>query len=190
MPRMIFSILGVDMREVAIADGRTTLGRRPTNDIVIDNLAISGQHAALHCTGNVVLLEDLQSTNGTYVNGRAIQKQVLRDADVIELGKYKLRYIADAAPPAPAAAPVRAGASIRVIAGTGSGSEVPLQKVVTTFGKPGVAVAVVTRRLHGYLLSRIDGGTLLNGEPLGGDPVLLRDGDVMELAELRLQFVG
>ena len=216
MPKLIVSIDGVVIKEVTLAKDRTTLGRRPYNDIVVDNLAISGEHAVLHMIGSDVYLEDLNSTNGTYVNGRPIKKQALEQNDVIEVGKYKVRYVAgpggaDApaatravVPPAPSGpiplssaptvqAPLGGGspgvAVIRVLSGSGAGRELSLQKVVTTIGKPGVAVAAVTRRLHGYVVAPIDGGTALNGEPLGSEAVALQDGDVLELGGTRMQFV-
>ena len=219
MPKMIVSIDGVVIKEVTLAKDRTTLGRRPYNDIVIDNLAISGEHAVLHMIGNDVYLEDLNSTNGTYVNARAIKKQALEHNDVVEVGKYKIRYLSGQFSPAEAvaatAAPVRSiiasppspvplsadptlpaplggmssVAVIRVLSGTGAGRELSLQKVVTTIGKPGIAVAAVTRRLHGYVVAPVDGGTTLNGEPLGKEPVALQDGDLLELAGTKMQFV-
>jgi len=213
MPKLIVSIDGVVIKEVTLAKDRTTLGRRPYNDIVIDNLAISGEHAVLHMIGSDVYLEDLNSTNGTYVNARAIKKQALEHNDVIEVGKYKIRYLATSAAASEHAMPVRSApasapiplhaapteisplvpaggiAVIRVLSGAGAGRELSLQKVVTTIGKPGVAVAAVTRRLQGYVVAPIDGGTVLNGEPLGTDAVALQDGDVLELGGTRMQFV-
>ena len=85
MPKLIVSIDGVVIKDVTLAKDRTTLGRRPYNDIVVDNLAISGEHAVLHMIGGDVYLEDLNSTNGTYVNGRAIKKQALEQNEVIEM---------------------------------------------------------------------------------------------------------
>ena len=79
MPKMIVSIDGVVIKEVSLVKDRTTLGRRPYNDIVIDNLAISGEHAVLHMIDGSVYLEDLNSTNGTFVNGRPTRRQVLRN---------------------------------------------------------------------------------------------------------------
>ncbi len=87
MPKMIVSIDGVVIKEVQLTKDRTTLGRRPYNDIVIDNLAVSGEHAVMQMSGTDVFLEDLNSTNGTYVNGKAIKKQQLQNADTIEIGK-------------------------------------------------------------------------------------------------------
>ena len=215
MPKMIVSIDGVVIKEVTLAKDRTTLGRRPYNDIVIDNLAISGEHAVLHMIGGDVYLEDLNSTNGTYVNARAIKKQALENNDVIEVGKYQIRYLAGGEPGMVASGPVRVGppvvsgpiplssaptvssplggpvaaAAIRVLSGVGAGREMSLEKVVTTIGKPGVAVAAVTRRLHGYVVAPIDGGTTLNGELLGNEAVALQDGDVLELGGTRMQFI-
>lgn len=214
MPKVIVSIDGVVIKEVNLAKDRTTLGRRPYNDIVIDNLAISGEHAALHMIGADVYLEDLNSTNGTYVNARAIKRQALAHNDVIEVGKYKIRYLTGAAaaasapvhvhPVPPPSAPMplstvptvaaalggpNGGPLIRVLSGVGAGRELPLHKVVTTIGKPGVAVAAVTRRIQGYVVAPVDGGTALNGEPLGVEAVALHDGDVLELGGSRMQFV-
>src|SRR3954466_2297225 len=99
MPKMIVSIDGVVIKEVQLTKDRTSLGRRPYNDIVIDNLAVSGEHAVLQMTGNEVYLEDLNSTNGTYINGKAVKKQLLQNNDTVEIGKYKIKYINEVAGP-------------------------------------------------------------------------------------------
>jgi pSer/pThr/pTyr-binding forkhead associated (FHA) protein len=224
MPKMIVSIDGVVIKEVQLTKDRTTLGRRPYNDIVIDNLAVSGEHAVLQMTGNEVYLEDLNSTNGTYVNGKAVKKQLLQNSDTVEIGKYKLKYINEAAnpgfektmifkpgsagimpPPArpavpaapaapahpPAAEQVQAKATIKVLSGAAAGREVPLLKVVTTIGKPGVAVAAITRRPHGFVVAHVEGTAkpTLNGTLIGADPVTLKHGDLLELAGTQMQFV-
>jgi pSer/pThr/pTyr-binding forkhead associated (FHA) protein len=219
MPRVILSIDGVVIKEVQLTKDRTTLGRRPYNDIVIDNLAVSGEHAVIEMSAGVVNLEDLNSTNGTYVNGRTIKKQLLKNDDSIEIGKYQIKFLADAvddgfqktmifkagtgnlSPPAStassgvaqrplSAAPVPS-ASIKVLSGAAAGREVSLTKVVTTIGKPGVAVAAVTRRQHGFFVHHVEGehNPLLNGTNVGKDPLALKDGDVIELAGTRMQFL-
>jgi pSer/pThr/pTyr-binding forkhead associated (FHA) protein len=219
MPKMIVSIDGVVIKEVQLSKDRTTLGRRPYNDIVIDNLAVSGEHAVLLMTGNDVHLEDLNSTNGTYVNGKAVKKQLLQNSDTIEIGKYKIKYIneapgatfektmiikpgsippaAPAQPHAPAPAPTAASAeaavrgSIKVLSGAAAGREVALVKVVTTIGKPGVAVASITKRPQGFVVSHVEGATRpsVNGTVIGAEPVPLRHGDLLELAGTQMQFV-
>ena len=237
MPKMIVSIDGVVIKEVQLTKDRTTLGRRPYNDIVIDNLAVSGEHAVLQLTGNEVFLEDLNSTNGTYVNGKAVKKQLLQNNDTVEIGKYKIKFINEApgatfektmiikpgtAPPMPkpatasasaatpatakiatpetsAASPAAASpgadglvnASIKVLSGAAAGREVPLVKVVTTIGKPGVAVAAITKRSHGFVVAHVEGSNkpTLNGAAIGPEPVTLKNGDMLELAGTQMQFL-
>ena len=96
MAKFILSIDGNVIREITLVKERTSIGRRPHNDIHIDNLAISGEHAVLINTPSDVFVEDLGSTNGSFVNGQAINKHLLVDGDVISLGKYRLKYFADA----------------------------------------------------------------------------------------------
>lgn len=219
MPKMIVSVDGVVVKEVQLTKDRTSLGRRPYNDIVIDNLAVSGEHAVLLLSGQDVSLEDLNSTNGSYVNGKAVKKQLLQNNDVVEIGKYKIKYVNPAsmaasfekttifkpgaaglmtamAPAAPASTPARpsgntAPAAIRVMSGAAAGREVALTKVVTTVGKPGVAVAAITRRPQGYVVAHIEGTStaLLNGTAITAEPVALKNGDVLELASTQMQFV-
>ena len=217
MPKMIVSIDGVVIKEVQLTKDRTSLGRRPYNDIVIDNLAVSGEHAVLQMSGNEVYLEDLNSTNGTYVNGKAVKKQLLQNSDTVEIGKYRIKYINEAesagfektmvikagsaglvspASSVAASVPMPVGgaglnASIKVMSGAAAGREVALVKVVTTIGKPGVAVAAITKRPHGFVVAHVEGvdRPLLNGAPIGTEPVTLKNGDVLELAGTQMQFV-
>jgi hypothetical protein len=95
MGKLVVSLDGVVIKEVQITKDKTTLGRRPYNDIVIDNLAVSGEHAVLQMVGADVFIEDLNSTNGTYINGKAIKKQLLQHNDTVEIGKYKIRFIVE-----------------------------------------------------------------------------------------------
>ncbi len=213
MPKMIVSIDGVVIKEVQLTKERTTLGRRPYNDIVIDNLAVSGEHAVIHMTGQDVEIEDLGSTNGTYVNAKAVKRQELRNGDTVEVGKYKIRFLHEAdgqnfektmifkpgmvpplgtaSRPAPlAAAPAPISAVIRVMSGAAAGREVSLLKVVTTIGKPGVAVASITKRHQGFVLAHVEGPgmPILNGSAIGSSPVPLKHGDRLELAGTEMQF--
>lgn len=221
MPKMIVSIDGVVIKDVQLTKPRTSMGRRPYNDIVIDNLAVSGEHAALHLVGQSAEIEDLGSTNGTYVNGKPVKRQGLRNGDTVEIGKYKIRYMQEAEgegfektmifkpgmiPPlgtpsrpaalgstaasnnAPPLTPVHA--VIRVLSGAATGREVSLQKVVTTIGKPGVAVASITKRHREFVLAHVEGPEMprLNGIMIGGSPVPLKSGDKLELAGTAMQF--
>jgi pSer/pThr/pTyr-binding forkhead associated (FHA) protein len=95
MAKLILSLDGMVIREYPLTKERTTIGRKPHNDIVIDNLAISGEHAMIMTILNDSFLEDLGSTNGTLVNGQPIKKHFLQNNDVVELGKYKLKYVTE-----------------------------------------------------------------------------------------------
>jgi len=205
--------LGSDiLQEVHLTTERTTLGRRPHSDVVIENMAVSGQHACLVLEDQHVSIEDLDSTNGTYVNGSAVKKQALQDGDVIEIGNFTIKFSADSGDvedrvadpdeppvnvglmPAPPASPVEAAADligrIKVIAGPAAGRELLLTKIVTTFGKPGVAVAAITRREQSYFVHLVEGADapLLNGSPVGQEPRMLGEGDQITLSGTVLQF--
>jgi hypothetical protein len=93
MAKLIYSLDGAFLGEFPLEGDRLTIGRRLGNDIHIDNLAISGEHAVIEAVGRDVFVEDLGSTNGTVVNGQAIKRLLLRHGDVIELGKYQLKYV-------------------------------------------------------------------------------------------------
>src|SRR5881628_2796735 len=103
MAKLILSMDGLVLKEIPLAKERTTIGRKPHNDIQIDNLAVSGEHAVIVTILNDSFLEDLGSTNGTLVNGQQVKKHFLQSNDVVELGKYKLKYIGEAAAPVKAA---------------------------------------------------------------------------------------
>ncbi len=93
--KLILNMDGLVLKEITLTQERMTIGRRPHNDIQIDNLAISGEHAVVVTILNDSFLEDLNSTNGTLVNGHPIKRHFLKDGDVVELGKYKLKYIVE-----------------------------------------------------------------------------------------------
>ena len=97
MAKLIYSMEGTFIDEFPLDKNRLTIGRRPNNDIHIDNLAVSGEHAVIITIGNDSFLEDIGSTNGTLVNGKIIKKHVLQHHDVVEFGKFQLKYVNDAA---------------------------------------------------------------------------------------------
>ncbi len=214
MGKLVVSLDGVVIKDVQLTKDKTTLGRRPYNDIVIDNLAVSGEHAVLQMVGGDVFIEDLNSTNGTYINGKAIKKQLLANSDIVEIGKYKIKFLLDesgdyektmilkpgSALPAgfglpssfsglPAAV-ATLPATIKVLNGAAAGREVSLTKVVTTVGKPGVQVASITKRPSGYVFAHVEGAARpsVNGVPLTGESIPLKNGDVIELAGTQMQF--
>src|ERR1700686_3306455 len=103
MAKLILSVDGQVLKEYQLSKERTLIGRKPHNDIQIDNLAVSGEHAAIITILNDSFIEDLGSTNGTMVNGKPVKKHFLQNNDVVQIGKHKLKYFNDA-PTAAAAA--------------------------------------------------------------------------------------
>lgn len=263
MAKLILSMENTMLKEIPLIKERTTIGRKPHNDIQIDNLAISGEHAVVITILNDSFLEDLGSTNGTFVNGQSVKKHFLKNGDTIELGKYRLKYVSElpqqtsnadfektmilrpgaahkpapepAAAPAPAAAvtPVAATAgpaaspaeatpaaipphmstspgmappppppsaaaaapalplgAIQILSGGNAGKEMELTKTLTTLGKPGVQVAVIARRPHGYFITHVEGASFpaVNGKMLDAQAHQLADHDVIELAGTKMEF--
>ncbi|OIQ85429.1 oxoglutarate dehydrogenase inhibitor [mine drainage metagenome] len=209
MAKLILSMDGLVLKEIALDRERTTIGRKPHNDIQIDNLAISGEHAVIVTLLDDSFLEDLNSTNGTYVNGQSIKKHCLQNGDVIELGKYRLKYFNDApqlrnefdgsqrpeaggrqsAPGASPGAPLPLG-EIQILTGANAGRELELSKSLTRLGKPGLQVAVIARRPQGYFITHVEGDhrPVVNGRPLAAQAHPLADHDVIELAGVKMEF--
>src|SRR4030095_2680563 len=103
MAKLILSVDGQVLKEYTLSKERTLIGRKPHNDIQIDNLAVSGEHAAIITILNDSFIEDLGSTNGPMVTGKPIKKHFLQNNDVVEIGKHKLKYFNDAPTAATAA---------------------------------------------------------------------------------------
>jgi predicted component of type VI protein secretion system len=224
MPRLVLSLDGVVLREVSLAKDRTTIGRRSHNDLVIDNLAVSGEHAVMIMSGADVYLEDLGSTNGTTVNGQPIKKHLLQHADTVEIGKYRIRFLGNGGAsgesnvdidtsqplrrefygPGPATIQVRPAGSaahdetphgtamVKILSGANAGRELALVKALTTIGRPGHQVAVITRRPTGYFIAHVEGDVFpsVNGHNLGSAAHPLNDKDVIELAGVRMEFTN
>jgi FHA domain len=254
MAKLILSMDGLVLKEIALTKERTTIGRKPHNDIQIDNLAVSGEHAVIVTILQDSFLEDLGSTNGTVVNGQPIKKHFLQNSDIIELGKYKLKYVNEAvagqakaadfektmvlrpgsvkaataapaasapagpaaaapvaaaagarslsdtvagqsataapvAPPKPASSPQK-NAALQLLSGANAGKELDLTKPLTTLGKPGVQVAVITRRPQGFFITHVEGASfpVVNGKTLDAQAHSLNDHDVIELAGVKMEF--
>jgi len=201
MPKITVTMDGVVLNEVTLNKAATTLGRRPYNDIVLDNLTVSGEHAILRMEGGRVTVEDLHSTNGTFVGGQAVKNEELRHGDILEMGRYRLRFEADVAAAADNARVEDAAAAdqsthegskgmIKVLSGPAAGREMPLTKVVTTIGKPGVSVAAVTQRRDTFFVHHVEGEErmTINDKTIDENPCVLQDGDRIKLAGTEMQF--
>ena len=251
MAKLNISLEGNSLGEFNLDKERITIGRRVGNDIHIDNLAVSGDHAVITTIGNDSFLQDLDSTNGTLVNGKSIKKHVLHHGDNIGLGRYQIEYVnltqqkslagrsgfentavmrpaklnADALPKklegenilniatlepskenathvasAPPAIdsenlvkPVgtdQVSGHLQVLSGANTGHELLLNKALTTLGKPGEQVAVITKRPHGYFITHVEGKKmpLVNGHIIGAKAHALSDHDVIDLEGIKMEF--
>jgi pSer/pThr/pTyr-binding forkhead associated (FHA) protein len=91
MPKLTLQFEGRHLKEYTVGVG-LTIGRSPDNTVIIDNPAVSGHHARVFSESGAVILEDLNSTNGTFVNGQSATRKVLRSGDVVLIGKHQLLF--------------------------------------------------------------------------------------------------
>lgn len=206
MPQLIASIEGVTFKHVNLTRPQTTLGRRPYNDIVFENLVCSGEHCVFHLADGEVDVEDLRSTNGTAVNGEKIERRRrLKNGDTIGIGRYRIQFLSSSPEPqgyqrteqldsgnSTSPTPLESAppaASFQILSGSSAGLEVPVVKSVTTFGKRGVCVVAVSHRANGFFIAHLEGEQrpTLNGIAVG-PAIAMADGDVLELAGTRMQF--
>ena len=191
MPKIIVSTDGKPSRDVELNQAQTRLGRRPFNDVVIDDLAVSGEHALLHLSGQKVLLQDLGSTNGTWVNGQAVQIRALHHGDVIRMGTFSIRLQIDDSP-AHADSGEAGPACIQVLTGPWAGHQLALTKALTTIGKAAVPIATIRKFPRGFVLQQVANAAVtvtLNGIAIGAGRLPLKNGDVIGMAGNQLQFL-
>lgn len=199
---------------VELRQGDMKVGRKPGCDIFLDNLAVSGEHANIFTIGEDSFIQDMNSTNGTFINNKRVNKHHLRNGDTITIGKHALVYLNETArteaapqgdyaktvvitpPPgspvtAPAAKPAAVDhqAALFVLNGVNSGKRIELTKVVTNLGKTGRHAGTITQTAGGYVLAGAgDEKPKLNGRAIPNGGARLRNGDIIEVAGTRLQF--
>lgn len=187
---------GRPLAKFPLTQQRTTIGRRSGNDIVLDGWSVSAAHAVLIQDGTNVVVEDLRSRNGTFVNGARIERGQLKDGCEVRIADFTLTLALHRT--AMAYEPtllIRSGSPPRIaqfeyLKGSGSGQVISLSQTLTTIGSPHVCQVTCIRRVDDYAV-RLSSGPLearLNGVVLGETPVRLYTGDVLELGVDRLQF--
>ncbi len=204
MAKIILSKRGKVLREMTLYKGRVTIGRSPHNDIVIDDLAVSGQHAVIVTTDNDSYLEDLNSTNGTQVNGQPVKKHFFQDQDTVALAQYRITYAIanveannlgegeDFVTQLPLSESVmQFSAVLRVLDGPNFGKETPLTKAITSIGRTGVQTAVIGKHEQAYWITHLEGRDypIVNDKPIGVDTQLLKHGDVIEVGGAKMKFL-
>ncbi|MCF7821878.1 MAG: FHA domain-containing protein [Mariprofundaceae bacterium] len=234
--KLILKFKDTVISEIPLDKEETTIGRKPENTIHVDNLAVSGRHARVLRIGNKTILEDLGSTNGTFVNDKQVTKHILQHGDSIVIGKHVLTFVSlDDKPAAaepepeeeetdmdktmvitpqtrsamiskngasPSTAPAMPLAGLQIIAGPQAGKSMELTASLTSMGKGescrikvkgftvGKQAAVITRRPTGYHIAHLEGlaKSKVNGEVVGDQPRTLKDGDIIELGDTKIEF--
>jgi pSer/pThr/pTyr-binding forkhead associated (FHA) protein len=245
MSKLLVYLEGELVGEHLLDHERIMIGRKPNNDLQLPHSAVSGSHAMVITIRDDSFLEDLNSTNGTKVNGKSIKKCLLQDGDEIKIAKHVLKYVFEPLELKPedeasrlserlrhlenliqstddtlathedmllrtqtfsSTMQTRANshraiakstgqelsqlAGLQILSGVGAGKEMDLNRTLTTLGKPGIQVAVITRRPEGYYLSHLEGekSPLLNGDSIEDEPHELEDHDIIEIAGIKLEF--
>jgi pSer/pThr/pTyr-binding forkhead associated (FHA) protein len=258
MAKILLFLENAFVAEYPLEKAKTNIGRRPSNEIHIDNLAVSGEHAVIVKMGKDFYVEDVGSTNGTTVNGEDIQKHLLQHGDVIELSRHQLKFIVEenlnnlgteqkaedagfektvmvrpnSSKPEPVLtpaqpettqttatevnsaveaptkleessvtqpnttapveqAPAQPKGKVQVLNGSSVGRELVLNKAMTTLGKPGVQVAVITRRASGFFVTHVEGKVypVVNNKSIGAQAHALVNHDVIEIAGVKMEFL-
>lgn len=227
-------------REYPLAKERVRIGRSPECEIFIDDPSVSGKHAMVITILEESFVQDLGSTNGTCVNGESVEKQELKDGDVITIGSLELGFQKDDQveemektlrdeDEIEKTIVVRPGSDtfnegspeqtraieeaedearrsvvdeskntkrcfVKVLTGPAAGKKLEMRKPLVTLGRPGMQVAVISRRRQGYFFTYVEGAgdqayPMINNEPSGREARLLKSYDVIELAGTQIQVI-
>lgn len=213
MAKMVLTVDGVILREFPLDRDVLSIGRKAQNDIPIDDITISSKHAVIRVEKNAymdsmndVYIEDLDSTNGTLVNGQRIKKHMLRHGDVVQIGRHEFKFMDEDAPdfektivmkPEAAINKTRGlpPAAVKVLNGPKAGQALDLLKSYTTMGNAGSTV-IISKRSNGYFIAHIQGkgekktgkAPMINGKPIGAQSLPLNDRDVIDMSGMQLEF--
>ncbi len=187
-PKLLLSTALQHLRQIVIDKPRLTIGRRPYNDIMLDDLTVSGEHAVLLTRAGASVIEDLRSRNGTLVNDEPVIQRALLDGDRIEIGIYRLQYVIEPLVPERDRPPE--WACVEALSGDAVGKVIAIDRPIVSLSNASGQVAVIARRTNGFFITHLEGTTfpLVNGEPTGLISRLLRPDDLIELAGTIFRF--
>jgi pSer/pThr/pTyr-binding forkhead associated (FHA) protein len=193
--RLVISQGDALMQVVTINKEAMTIGRRPYNDVCLDDLTVSGEHAVVRTINGERFILDLNSRNGCVVNSIAVEKQLLVDGDIIDIGAFRLKFVIERQNPELSRIELKQNsdslrAKVTQMNGRSRGKVVDLSQPITSLGKAGAHVAAIAKRSGGFYLTHIEGLTvpLINGEPAGIGSHLLKEGDSIELGGTMFRF--
>jgi pSer/pThr/pTyr-binding forkhead associated (FHA) protein len=190
-------------KEFQLDRSRLAIGRRPYNDIVLDHVTVSGEHALLEKKGEDYELLDTGSSNGSFVNGLRVTRKRLRPGDYVSIGVFQMQLVSNGVVQAPSAEDQDSNNSVKLrkalegskpaqveyLNGPLKGIRQEVNRSILKIGR-GSEVAVIGRRREGYYLTHLEGlkPSLLNGEALVVGSRNLSHGDLIQLGEIQLRF--
>lgn len=197
MPSLVVSLAGKLQSTHSITRACTRIGRAPGNNIVLAGSTVSSTHAVIILSGTKLAIEDLVSSNGTFLGRTRITRADLEDGSIVSIGNYTLKLVADRRAMAyeptmlVRSSAVARKAYLQRLDGPLRGECVELSKVVSPVGKAGECLVTFIRRGDDFAVRFTDGPRTprLNGEVLGETPVPLHAGDVLEMDSGHLQFL-
>ena len=202
MAKLVLSEEGELIDEYRLDKDKFIIGRTEDNDIQIDSMAVSGQHAKIVTVMDTPFVEDLGSTNGTFLNAEKVSVSPVENGDVITIGTHNIKYLSELDQNASdnenstgSRTPINGDAPhLQILNETGDGKEIPLTMKLTTLGQPGEHVAAISQRKDGFYFSHVDGGdnnaaSILNGEPVPAAGKQLEAQDIIEVAGIKMRFV-
>ena len=216
MSKLTLSFKGKILKVYPIFRGQMLIGQDPSCPINIDSLALDPQHARIDTQDQTSILVDLGSEQGTFVNQEPVKKHLLKDGDIIRVGKHTLQYVFEEVEDlrnieeselssskiiqptleahkkteeAPTTNKQQNG-WLQILNGQNLGRTLSLNRSMTNLGKPGVATAVITRRNDGYFLSHLEGKMppIVNNNPIGESSYKLTDGNTIQIGNIKMQF--
>ena len=189
------------LQVVPIDKSSLSIGRRPYNDVCLDDLTVSGEHAVIHTRANECTIVDLNSRNGVVVNTLKTDKQLLVDGDMIDLGAFRLKFVIERLNPdldslgnGAVKRPKKVGKPRGIVVqlnGRNRNKETNVSdQPIVSLGKAGSHLATIAYRNGGYQLTHIEGLALpiINGESIGISAHLLAHGDSIELGGTMYRF--
>lgn len=208
MGKLVIRFQGRIVEEVNLKLGDMKIGRKPPCDIILNDAGVSAEHAVVNTVGIKSTIQDLDSTNGTFIENKRIKQHQLKHGETIIVGEHTLIYRDDvnletpasrksSAPPgAPTASQANTTvlvsfAQLQIIEGQGKGKRMPLIKEEVKLENPGKSPAQIERTTEGYMLRAQvgPGEPRINNKPVPPGGHLLENGDIIEVAETKFQFV-
>lgn len=205
MGKLVVKFKGKQIAEVPLKLGDMRIGRKPGCDIVLNDPGVSAEHALVKTVGMKSTIQDLNSTNGTFVENERVKLRELRHGETITLGDHTLIYrddmtldtpvVGQASPLSTPAAlanttVLMAFAQLLGIDGPYKGKRLPLVKETTVIDNPGKNPARILRTSDGYVVHAQvgPGEPRVNDKPVPPGGQLLENGDVIDVAGTKYQL--